>query len=209
MPPACAASRSVTVSGAGEPTDADRAAARRELGAAVLLVLAGAVLLLVSTAGAWVTGVQLQPRPLPASPVEVGADEAAAPVRALALVVLAAVPALAATRRTGRTVVGVLLVLAGVAAGLTAGGVVADPSGAVAPDVDDVSVTGRPLLALAGAALTVAAGAVVTARGRRWAGLARRYEPPAARDDAHGPSRDADAPSLWEALDRGDDPTRG
>jgi uncharacterized membrane protein (TIGR02234 family) len=200
---------------------ADRGAARRELGSAVLLVLAGAVLLLVATAGAWVTGVQTQPPPLPSPAVQVGADEAAGPVRALGLVVLAAVPALAATRRTGRTVVGLLLVLAGAGAGAAAVRVLAGPDALVASGVDEVAVTSRPLLALAGSLVTIAAGAVVTARGRRWAALSRRYEAPAARgagaDGARAepagastvPPEPTEAPELWDALDRGEDPTRG
>jgi len=192
-------------------SDDARAVARRELGTAVLLVLAGAVLLLVSTAGAWVTGVQVQPEPLPSSPVAVSGAEAAAPVRALGLVVLAAVPALAATRRHGRTAVGVLLVLAGAAAGAAAVDVLGDPGSLVELDVDDVATTARPWLAVAGAVVTALAGAVVTARGRRWAGLGRRYEAPAARSAEPAATGGAapEGPELWDALDRGEDPTRG
>lgn len=180
---------------------------RRELGTVVLLVLAGAVLLLVSTGGTWVSGVQAQPEPLPASPVEVSGAEAAGPVRALGLVVLAAVPALAATRRTGRTVVGVLLVLGGVAAGVAAARVLADPVAVLDVDATEVGTSSRPLLAVAGAVVTAVAGGVVTARGRRWAALSRRYEAPANR--AAEPVRTGEAPELWDALDRGEDPTRG
>jgi uncharacterized membrane protein (TIGR02234 family) len=187
------------------------ASPRRELGTAVLLVLAGAVLLLVSTAGAWVTGVEVRPPPLPSTELEVDADEAASGVRALGLVVLAAVPALAATRRTGRTAVGLLLVLAGVLAGAAAVRVMSDPGAVVGPEVDDVAATARPLLAVAGAVVTAVAGAVVTARGRRWAALSRRYEP---LDDSRPSPADvttppAAAPEIWDALDRGEDPTRG
>lgn len=185
---------------------------RRELGTAVLLVLAGALLLLVSTAGAWVTGVQSRPVPLPSSSIEVGADEAAGPLRALALVVLAAVPALAATRRNGRTALGVLLVAVAVAAGLVAVRVLIDPSVVVDLDVDDVATTSRPVLAIAGALVTAVAGAVVAARGRHWAALSRRYEPPTSGGAAPPPPgarKTAEAPELWDALDRGEDPTRG
>jgi uncharacterized membrane protein (TIGR02234 family) len=185
--------------------------ARRELGSAVLLVLAGAVLLLVSTAGDWVTGVQVRPDPLPPSPVAVSGGEAAGPVRALALVVLAGVPALAATRRTGRVVVGVLLVLAGVAAGAATAQVLGDPGAVVPADAQEVAVSGRPLLALAGAAVTAVAGAVVAVRGRRWAALSRRYDAPSADGPAPSAGRagPVEGPEMWDALDRGEDPTRG
>jgi uncharacterized membrane protein (TIGR02234 family) len=187
-----------------------QAAARRELATAVLLVLAGGFLLLVSTAGDWVTGVQVRPEPLPSAPVGVSGGEAASPVRALGLVVLAGVPALAATRRTGRTVVGVLLVLAGIAAGAAAVQVLGDPTALAPADAQGVTATSRPLLALSGAAVTAVAGAVVTARGRRWAALSRRYEAPSAADPApvQGRAGSAEAPELWDALDRGEDPTR-
>lgn len=193
-----------------EATD-ERGAARRELGAAVLLVLAGAVLLLVSTAGDWVTGVQVQPAPLPSAPVAVSGGEAAGPVRALALVVLAGVPALAATRRTGRTLVGVLLALAGVAAGAAALRVLGDPAAVVAAGVEDVAVTSRPLLAVAGAVVTAVAGAVVAARGRRWAALSQRYDAPSSAAGRTAPDRSGpgEGPELWDAIDRGEDPTRG
>lgn len=184
----------------------ERSSSRRELGSAVLLVLAGAVLLLVSTAGAWVTGVEVRPAPLPSSPAEVGADDAAGPVRALGLVVLAAVPALLATRRSGRTAVGVLLVLAGIGAGVAAARVLADPEALL--DASDVGATSRPLLAVAGAVVTAVAGAVVVARGRRWAAMSRRYETPAARQE-EATAGLAGPPELWDALDRGEDPTRG
>jgi uncharacterized membrane protein (TIGR02234 family) len=178
---------------------------RRELGTAVLLVLAGAVLLLASSGGTWVTGVQLQPEPLPSSPVEVGGAEAAGAVRALGLVVLAAVPALAATRRSGRTVVGALLVLAGVVAAAAAVRVLADPASVVDVDAADVDATTRPLMAVAGGLVTAVAGAAVAARGRRWAALSRRYEAPS----ASRPTPSGEPPELWDALDRGEDPTRG
>jgi uncharacterized membrane protein (TIGR02234 family) len=176
----------------------------------VLVVLAGALLLLVSTAGAWVTGVLAQPPPLPSPPVEVGAGEAAAPVRALGLVVLAAVPALVATRRTGRRLVGALLVLAGAAAGTVAARVLVDPAALVDAGVVDAATTAQPLLALVGSVVTAVGGAVVAAHRGDGAGLARRYEAPAARggapaaDDAGPPGE----PQLWDALDRGEDPTR-
>lgn len=195
----------------GAAPAAERTAARRELGAAVLLVLAGAVLLLVSTAGDWVTGVQVQPAPLPSAPVAVSGGEAAGPVRALALVVLAAVPALAATRRTGRTVVGVLLVLAGTAAGGAAVQVLVDPGGVLPAGAEEVTATGRPLLAVAGAVVTAVAGAVVAARGRRWAALSQRYDAPSSGGPAPetGRTGPVEGPELWDALDRGEDPTRG
>lgn len=168
-------------------------------GAALLVALAGVALL--ASGGDWVTGTVTAPPPLPAQDVSAGAP---GPVRALGLVVLAGVPALFATRRTGRAVVGVLLVLAGAAAVAVVADVLLDPAGALVDDASAVSTTARPLLALAGAVLAVLAGALTASRGRSWAALGRRYDAPAARP---APAS-SEPPALWDALDRGEDPTR-
>jgi uncharacterized membrane protein (TIGR02234 family) len=168
-------------------------------GAALLAGAGGAALL--AAAGAWVTGTVPAPPPLPAQDVSAAAPGS---VRALGVVVLAGVAALFATRRAGRVVVGALLLLAGLAAAAVALGVLADPSGALPDDATGSSATARPLLALAGALPTALAGGLTVARGRSWPALGRRYEAPAARPPA---SRD-EPPALWDALDRGEDPTR-
>ena len=168
-------------------------------GAALLAGLGGVALL--AAGGDWVTGTVAAPEPLPAQEVSAGAPGS---VRALGLVVLAGVAALFATRRTGRLVVGVLLLLAGIAAAAVAVGVLVDPLAALPDDATDGAATARPLLALAGALPTAAAGLLTTARGRSWPALGRRYEAPQARPAARG----GEAPALWEALDRGEDPTR-
>ena len=53
-------------------------------------------------------------------------------------------------------------------------------------------------LALAGA------GALTVLRGRSWPGLGQRYDAPAPRPVPEGPPTER---ALWEALDRGEDPT--
>jgi hypothetical protein len=60
-------------------------------------------------------------------------------------------------------------------------------------------VRSDPLLGI-GAALAVAAAAVTTARARRW--------PAPRREPASGPHREPSARDTWDALDRGEDPTR-
>jgi hypothetical protein len=54
----------------------------------------------------------------------------------------------------------------------------------------------------AGGLLVLAAGVIAVVRGRRWAQMGSRYDAPgAARLSAEG------SPALWDALDRGEDPT--
>jgi hypothetical protein len=109
-------------------------------------------------------------------------------LRPLALVGLAATLALLATRRWGRVVVGVAV--AGCGAAINA---LALPHG---PGT-------WPLLAALGGLLLLAAGALTTARGHHWAGLSAAYRTPAARA-VEAPVTDK---GVWDALDRGEDPT--
>ena len=189
--------------------------ARREVGVAVLLCLVGAFIVLVTAGRTWIELTVLSPlvedRALPVTGAELSPG-----VRALGLVGLAGVVAVAATRRTGRVVVGLLLLLVGVAVvalALDAG------SDAFARAQDTVTVTEAggtvsdagvgtvwPYACAAGGLLLGVAGLLVAVRGRRWAALSQRYEAPASREpEAPGPERAERA--LWESLDRGEDPT--
>jgi hypothetical protein len=175
------------------------------LAAAVAGVVGVGFLLLVSTAGPWVTGGLERPAPLPSETVSAGAAEVAPAVRALGVVVLAGAPALLAVRGRLRAAVGGVLLLAGAGALWATVGVVRDPGAAVAAGAD-VAVTSRPWLALAAAVGAIAVGALVVVRGGSWPALGRRYEAPAARRAAAtGPV--ADGAQAWDALDRGEDPT--
>jgi hypothetical protein len=100
---------------------------------------------------------------------------------ALALVAGAGVAGVLAARGLMRRVVGVLLVLAGVLA--------------VVVGLQDGS-----LAAVAGGTCTVAGGAWAAWRGPGWTRMSSRYERAAAVDDSPH--------ALWDALDRGEDPTR-
>jgi uncharacterized membrane protein (TIGR02234 family) len=189
--------------------------ARRELSAAVLLCLVGACVVLVGAGRAWTT-VELPAGPLAgARTANSTGGELVPGVRALGLVGLAGVVALAATRRTGRTVVGVVLLFTGVgvvaavlAPDLSAAAL-RDAGGATAGASGTVTTTGWPWLAGAGGVLLAAAGGLTALRGRSWPGLGQRYEAPAQSGAAAGHREPVAATErgLWEALDRGEDPT--
>ena len=199
---------------------------RRGLGTAVLLCLVGAFVVLVGAGRVWAsaevpTGPITGPRQ-----VSVSGTEVVAGVRALGLVGLAGVPALLATRRTGRVVVALLRLLTGAGVGAAvlgadAGAAVGREASAVAAGaqrMDDV-VLGSPwpvVTALGGGVLALA-GLLTVVRGRSWPGLGQRYEAPAVAGAASAaaaaavptgeqPPRLAER-GLWEALDRGEDPT--
>ena len=177
---------------------------KRELRLAVLLVLAGAALLLLAGARDWVSVVLPATPPLPPRTVTRTGGELTAALRPLGLLGLAGVAALAGTRGRGRLAVGAVLLLAGAAAGATTGGVLARGAATEVPPAD--GFTAWPVVALLGAALLALGGLLVLVRGRRWAALSGRYDAPAAREAAPAaPARPEVA--AWDALDRGEDPT--
>lgn len=136
---------------------------------------------------------------------------------ALGLVGLAGVVAVVATRGAGRVATGVLLALSGAAVAATSLRAQLRLESAVRPVAERVaSVPGGilsgvrgtpwPAISVAGGLLLCAAGVLVAARGRRWAALSARYEPP--REPPAAPAAAAEPTGIWEALDRGEDPTR-
>ena len=140
---------------------------------------------------------------------------------ALGLVALAGAVAVLATRGIARRIVGVLLAAAAAAMGWRAlvglqavsasraRSLVSDArTGAAGLDparAPRVTVHAEwPLIALGCALALLAAGIAVAMSGQRWAGLSRRYEAPETSSEADRQRSDA---MLWNALDRGDDPT--
>lgn len=106
----------------------------------------------------------------------------------LALLCLAAIAAVVALAGWARRVLGGVVLLAGVAAGFQGAGA-------------DGPLTGRGLV-LAGAALVVAAGLLLVVRGAAMPKLGGGYQTPGAAKRSADPERE-----LWNALERGDDPT--
>jgi hypothetical protein len=109
---------------------------------------------------------------------------------ALGLAALAGAGALLATHGVARLLVGGLLALCGL--GLAGGGA----TGVVA----DATSAWWPALAAVGGLLVLDAGVLTLRGGRSWPALGARYQ----RDPA-GAGTEA---SMWDALDRGEDPTR-
>jgi hypothetical protein len=118
-----------------------------------------------------------------------GKDTPTAPVP-LALLALAAIAGVLATSGWARPVVGVLVALAGVAAGWTAF------DGGLAHGV------GARVLALVGALVLLGAGALLVRSGHRMPKLGGSYQTPAAARGNETPDKE-----LWRALSEGKDPT--
>ncbi|MEU2076460.1 TIGR02234 family membrane protein [Streptomyces sp. NPDC013489] len=192
---------------------------RRSLAAALFLGALGATVVLLSAGQIWAEGTAS----VGGGSVAVEADGGTVTgvPTALAIVGLAALFAVFAVRRTGRTLVAALLTLSGAGAALAAvlgasdraalDSEAARISGDTAAAVAGLSHTVWPYVTAAGAVLILLAGLLALRFGKSWPAMGGRYErsgtPRAARK---APTGDPDRPEdLWKALDRGEDPTHG
>ncbi|MER5308049.1 TIGR02234 family membrane protein [Streptomyces sp. NPDC002773] len=191
---------------------------RRSLAAALLLGALGATVVLLSAGQIWAEGT--------ASvgggtvPVEADGGSVTGVPTALAIVGLAALFAVFAVRRTGRTLVAALLALSGAGAALAAvlgasdsaalNAEAARISGDTAAAVAGLTHTVWPYVTAAGAVLILLAGLFALRFGKSWPAMGGRYERSGApRAGRKAPTTDPDRPEdLWKALDRGEDPTR-
>jgi LPXTG-motif cell wall-anchored protein len=185
---------------------------RQALTRAVLGAVLGAALALLAATRTWT--VEITRRDAPAAVLHTPRTGSSLEpwLTALALVALAGAGALLATRGRARSLVGVLVLLAGL--GVLAGGALGLATVA--------HVTAAwPVLTMVGALFIGYAGVEAAFRSRSWPAMGGRYERPGpagpppveqprtpAEDQPQhiGPSRSDVA--MWDALDRGEDPTR-
>ena len=191
---------------------------RRSLGLVCLLLLAGAALLWGSGELTWFSVTVPTATRGPLAETATGAQMQPA-VTAVAAVLLAAVAATVALSGIARRVLGVLVLLAALAAGFVVVSLVLTPptaaqlasarqglsTGGAPLGTSAVSVTPWPWLAVLGVLPAIAAGVLLVARERRMSRLGARYAAPGAA--AAAPS-DPDR-AAWEQLDDGRDPTAG
>ncbi|MFH9956339.1 TIGR02234 family membrane protein [Streptomyces roseolus] len=190
---------------------------RRSLALALLLGALGATVVLLSAGQIWAEGTASVAGGT--VPVEADGGTVTGVPTALAIVGLAALVAVFAVRRTGRTLVAALLALSGAGAALAAFLGASDStaldaeaariSGDTAAAVAGLTHTAWPYVAAAGALLILLAGLFALRYGKSWPAMGGRYERsgaprPARRPAAGDPDRPED---LWKALDRGEDPT--
>lgn len=184
---------------------------KRELWIWVAATVLGCLLVLVAAGQDWARVLQSGV----AAPTGGDLSPVLTPV---ALAGLAGVVAVLASKGTGRRVVGAVLALCGAgaaAATWTALGA-SDVTGWLAEqnalrgatDVPWESAPLWPAVAAAGALLMLAGGVTAIVRGARWAGMSARYDRAQGTPGA-AKAQVSDDRALWEALDRGDDPTEG
>ncbi|MCW2882123.1 MAG: hypothetical protein JWQ95_6223 [Sphaerisporangium sp.] len=188
---------------------------------------AGAGLALFASGRTWETvtfgGGPAGSRP---APVPLAGGDLAPFIGPLALAALAAVLAVFATRGLWRRLVGVVIglfgagIVVGAARALTAGHAISVARERTTMTGGDMVIVSSawawPGAAAAGGVLLVLAGVLAVARGGRWPGMSDRYDragsPPegAGTESTARPQRPGQAErSLWDALDRGVDPTDG
>jgi uncharacterized membrane protein (TIGR02234 family) len=196
---------------------AARRAGRRELTITVLTALAGGMAAWAAAGRAWASGTAgVAPNTLK---VAATGNDLSGAVTALGLTALAGALALIATQRLARRGVGLLLVAVGVGVAVNALG--ARGAGHASRVLGDKAATkgfatgtvqahlaSWWVIAVAGGVLVVLAGAAALVRGAAWPGMSSRYENAAAKDTASARAADTGtSKDLWDALDRGEDPT--
>ena len=197
------------------------ARARAEYGLVLALDVVGAAAALLISTRIWQTVTAPRPRPFAAVTVDLSGRTVDAAVTALALAALAAVVAVVATRRVARQAVGVALGVVGVAiVWRSLSGFAAVSSsraqslarehhrGIVLTDAQPhVAVhTVWPALCAVAGGLIVISGVIAALRGQHWHGMSTRYEAPTAAA-VDGPPRAPTDLAMWNAIERGDDPT--
>ncbi|BCJ30879.1 Trp biosynthesis-associated membrane protein [Actinocatenispora sera] len=191
--------RAATPGGPARPA-ARRPSTRGQLVLAVVACTLGAGIALYAASKNWSVQAGRPLGPLHLQQTGRTGTEITPVVPTLALISLAGAGALVATRRIGRLLVGVLLILTGfgVAAGAGYGlSAAAHDPGTVTP--------GWAITALVGGLLVAAVGFGTVLRGRGWPTMGSRYERTAGRTARVG--ADDDAAKIWDAIDDGHDPT--
>ena len=186
--------------------------------AALLLDVIGAAGALLAGTRHWQTITTPRPAPLRDDVLEVSGRTVDTAPTALALVALAGVVAVLATRGVVRRVVGGVLTLAGLGliwrAIASAGAVSTNRARSLVSDhhtTVDVSATvphiaTHPVwatLTVVAGVLVAVSGALIAWRGHHWQVMSARYETPPTQES--DPARTA--ATLWSKLDRGEDPT--
>lgn len=214
-----------------DPERARTVTPRREFGLAMLLLVAGGALVLVAAGQIWWSA-SWQAVDFPAVRLARTGREVAPGAWACGILALAGVVGVLATRRPGRLVTGAVVALAGLSTVIVsvagwwmrdaqvAAAVAAAVGGSSLPaQTDQVGGSPWPALSVVGGLMVAAGGTLVCVRGHGWPAMGARYDAPravpatASAASTAATTRPAEPPArertdLWNALDRGEDPTR-
>ncbi len=196
---------------------------RAEFAIALLIEIIGAAGVLLVSTRTWQTITTLRPRPFADDVLHVSGRAIDTACTALALVGLAGVVAVLATKGAVRRGVGVLVALAGAAivwrsigalpavSASRADALVRDKHELVAgAEVVGRHITTAPAWAVSsaiGGVLVLLAGLLIAWRGGRWSAMSAKYEAPAAETEQDEHARAKADVRMWTAMERGEDPT--
>lgn len=182
----------------------------RELTGAIGGCVLGAAVVLLASGRPWAAGEISRGDGVPVADVSMSGHELAPATTGLAVLALAAVAALVATRGVVRRGVGALVLVA--AAGLVLDAVLAGAradvtAAADAPDATriDLALAPWPWVAVAGALVVAAAGLLIVVRGASWPTMSRRYDV-ATREPATGSPADSTDDTGRRAVDNAEGP---
>jgi len=186
----------------------------RTYSVAVALLAVAGVTLLWASGRLWVSAV-VSPAGLPRVDVDVTGTQIAGANSAAALLMIAGIGGIWASRGWWRVGIGALLaaasgwvVASSIGFGLNLPGAAEQAAARVAgvpvSDLTSVAVGLWWWVCLLAGVAGLVGSVLVMGRGRRWSGPARRYERTAA-----APGATMSAAQVWDALDRGEDPTIG
>jgi uncharacterized membrane protein (TIGR02234 family) len=177
---------------------------RRGLAIAIAACILGGGTVLLATGRVWMH-YSVDQRPLPPKEASATGHVIASPAATLALVVLAGVVVLPATRRLGRRAAGIAIALSGLGIGYLAVLAIVLTTDRIPGRGSVVPIDGRPTawpwVALVAGALGFGAGLLAAICSARWPAMGRRYQSGSAKR-----ATSAEA-SMWDRLDEGDDPT--
>ena len=188
--------------------------ARREYAMAIVAMALASIVIVIAYGSTWVTATVpvFKGEPMPTRMVTLTGSMVVGFGAAAGWLGLASTAGIVATRTWGRSVVGIVAVVAGAAGGIPAVTFILsrEPiiNQALAGD-QAVAVSGNAwwLAAAVGGLVVMGAGLLSVVRGRAWPVMSARYERPVDGEPAPDQSTRTTAVQMWEALDRGEDPT--
>ena len=178
---------------------------RRELVLAIALCLVGSGVVLFAEGRAWIEWKDAESLTTSGVHLTLSGRHVRASAAALGWVGAAGAVAVVATRGLARVALGVLVALAG------AGIVLVDLdwlAGSTSAAIDGLRIAGPhkvlawPIVSVLGGVAVLASGLLVVVRGHGWAGMSSTYDAPGG-----DPEPDVTEKGVWDAFDRGDDPT--
>ena len=186
---------------------------RRESLLTILALAVGAVGIVVAYGATWIiaTVPVFVGQPVPTTQESLSGSAMIPLGSAAGWVALASAGGVIATRTWGRRLVGAVAGIAGAVAGIGAITFIAGRDALIdaaidAGEIGSIQANAWWLLAFLGGLVVMVAGSWTLLRGSTWSSLGRRYERPGGTGDPATPEG-TDRVELWDALDRGEDPT--